>query len=93
MNISNKKSVRIKGHIATTNDQNRIGREGAYGHIIGTGDDKRFIGSEETTFILSYYKAGHRGECYQLTGSIGKNGLKPDTWYVVRNGKFVEWEA
>lgn len=93
MNISTKKSLRLKGHIATTSNQNHIGREGTIGRIVDTRDDKRFMGPEDTTFILSYYKAGHRGECYQLTGTIGKNGLKPYTWYVVRNGKFVEWEA
>ena len=55
--------------------------------IASAGFATRAKGCAGTWIALAEYRAG---ECIGFaTGCIGKDGLKPDTWYVARDGKLV----
>ena len=66
--------------------------EGKGGVISVLGIDAKFKGSKGTLVLAATYNC--RGEpTGGLVGRIGEDGLKPDTLYTVRDGKFVEVEA
>ena len=66
--------------------------EGKGGVISVLGIDAKFKGSKGTLVLAAAYN--YRGEPIGgLVGRIGDHGLKPDTLYTVRDGKFVEVEA
>ena len=41
-------------------------------------------------FALAYYSDADGWRF--ITGKVGENGIKPDTWYEVREGKLIEAE-
>ena len=81
-----------EARIAAVGEFSRVIYEGKDGVITVLGPDTEFKGSEGTLVLAVTYD-DYATIDGGLVGRIGKDGLKPDTLYAVRDGKFVEVEA
>lgn len=81
-----------KARMAVVGNYSQVIYEGEDGVISVLGEDAKFKGSKGTLVLAVTYNR-HGKPRGGLVGRIGENGLKPDTLYTVRDGKFVEVEA
>lgn len=81
-----------EARIAAVGEFSRVIYEGKDGVITVLGPDTEFKGSEGTLVLAVTYD-DYATIDGGLVGRIGKGGLKPDTLYTVRDGRFVEVEA
>lgn len=81
-----------EARIAAVGEFSRVIYEGKDGVITVLGPDTEFKGSEGTLVLAVTYD-DYATIDGGLVGRIGEDGLKPDTLYTVRDGKFVEVEA
>ena len=81
-----------EARIAAVGEFSRVIYEGKDGVITVLGPDPEFKGSEGTLVLAVTYD-DYATIDGVLVGRIGEDGLKPDTLYTVRDGKFVEVET
>ena len=81
-----------EARIAAVGEFSRVIYEGKDGVITVLGPDTEFKGSEGTLVLAVTYD-DYATIDGGLVGRIGEDGLKPDTLYTVRDGKFVEAET
>ena len=69
---------------------------GDYGHASATGDSGWAIGgycsrvkANKNGIITAIYRAKKMTRPRVVVGYVGEKGIKADTWYEVKNGKFV----
>ena len=85
-------SLKVAGKracVAVAGHESWVDYKGEDGIISITGAKAKFRGSKGTLVSAVVYNKKNKPVDI-ITGRIGKNGLKPDTFYTVRDGKFVE---
>lgn len=84
LNVAGKRAcVAVAGH------ESWVDYKGEDGIISITGAKAKFRGSKGTLVSAVVYNKKNKPVDI-ITGRIGKNGLKPDTFYTVKNGEFIE---
>ena len=80
------------GQVAVSGVRAKVVATGKNSVIAISGRNGCFKGVNGT--FVSCADFDGNGKCNRfVTGCIGQNGLKENTWYTVRNGKFVECEV
>ena len=81
-----------RAKLAVSGDRAKVVATGKNSVIAISGKNGKFKGINGT--FVSCADFDDDGKCVGfVTGCIGKDGLKENTWYAVRNGKFVECEG
>jgi hypothetical protein len=83
--------------LAASGDSSKLAASGHYSQLAASGDssviattgpNSRAKGADGTWIAVAEYDSG--GKCVGFaTGSIGKDGLRSDTWYRAENGKLT----
>ena len=66
--------------------------KGKNNYINISGMDGKVKGIEGTKVQIANYNSAHERQD-DLFAIIGENNVKPDTWYTVKSGNFVDWEC
>jgi len=78
-----------RAHIGSSGDWARIDSTGEKAVIASAGKNNTAKGKSGAWISLAEYDA--KGECVGFaTGRVGRDGIKPDTWYRAKGGKLVE---
>jgi alkylhydroperoxidase family enzyme len=86
--------------LAASGDSSQLAASGDYSQLAASGKDSVIAASAPGVIVsgaegthISLADFDHNGKCVGfVTGCIGKDGLKPNTWYRAKGGKFVEVE-
>ncbi len=79
------------GHASATGYSGHASATGDYGIGCALGNDSRVRAGENGAVIATYWcEEAERRRV--VVGYVGEDGIKADTWYVVRDGKLMEVE-
>ncbi len=76
------------GHASATGNSGHASATGYCGWAIG-GYASR-VKADKNGILTSIYKTEKMTRPRVVTAYVGERGIKPDTWYEVKNGKFVK---
>ncbi|EIQ01077.1 hypothetical protein OpiT1DRAFT_05645 [Opitutaceae bacterium TAV1] len=90
-------SDRYRAYLAASGGYSQLAASGGYSQLAASGRNSIAVSSglnsrvkvgENGVFALCYWAGDDKG--YEiLVGKVGVDGIKADTWYVVRDGKIV----
>jgi hypothetical protein len=76
------------GHASATGDYGHASATGYYGWAIGGYNSK--VKADKNGIITALYMKSGAKRPRVITAYVGEKGIKANTWYEVKNGKFVE---
>lgn len=79
--------------LASSGYGSQLDASGDMSIIAAIGPESRAKGADGTWITLAEYKTDDEGKLVPIcvkTERVGINGIKPDTWYQLKGGKFIE---